>query len=200
MAKRLQTAREATKKRKAPAQRRRNATAKADAGQENARLKRELSEALERQKATGEILAAISNSASELQPILDSIVRTASSLCSAEYALIYRLTGGEYHVAAANKASTAFVQYAAAHPLVPGRHTLIGRTALEKTTVHLPDCLADPEYKALEYQRVGKYRTMLGIPLQQGDATIGVIALFRSAVKPFTERQIELVTTSQIKR
>jgi PAS domain S-box-containing protein len=72
---------------------------------------------------------------------------------------------------------------------------LVGRTALERKTVHLPDCLADPEYKAFEYQRVGQYRTMLGIPLQQGDAAIGVIALFRSAVKPFSERQIDLVAT-----
>jgi GAF domain-containing protein len=164
-------------------------------GQDAARLERELAEALERQKATGEILAAISNSASELQPILDSIVGVASSLCGAEYALIYRLNGGQYHLAAANRASTAFVQYAAAHPLAPGRNTLVGRTALERKTVHLPDCLADPEYKAFEYQRVGQYRTMLGIPLQQGDAAIGVIALFRSAVKPFSEKQIDLVAT-----
>jgi GAF domain-containing protein len=194
MAKRQPTARKATKKSTAPPPRR-NKAVKAGAGQENARLKRELSEALERQKATGEILAAISSATAELQPILDTIVRTASRLCGAEYALIYRLRDGEYHVAAANNATTTFVQYAASHPLAPGRSTLIGRTALEKRTVHLPDCLADPEYKAFEYQRAGKYRTMLGVPLQQGSAPIGVIALFRAAVKPFTEKQIDLVTT-----
>jgi two-component system, NtrC family, sensor kinase len=194
MAKRRSKARKAPKKTKAPAARR-SKTAKAGAGQENARLKRELSEALERQKATGEILAAISRPTSELQPILDMIARTASRLCEAEYALIYRLRGGEYHLVAANNASTTFVQYALSHPLVPGRSTLIGRTALERKTVHLPDCLADPEYKAFEYQRAGGYRSMLGVPLQQGGAPIGVIALFRAEVKPFTERQIDLVTT-----
>jgi GAF domain-containing protein len=194
MARRPATARKATKKSKPPALRRRKA-AKAGPGQETKRLKRELSEALERQMATGEILAAINSSTAGLQPILDMIVRTASRLCGAEYALIYRLRDGEYHVAAANNATTTFVQYAASHPLAPGRGTLIGRTALEKKAVHLPDCLADPEYAAFEYQRAGSYRSMLGVPLQQGEATIGVIALFRAAVEPFSRKQIELVTT-----
>ncbi|MCP4617246.1 MAG: GAF domain-containing protein [Bradyrhizobium sp.] len=194
MARRPKTARKAPKKSKAPV-RRRNKTAKAGTAQENARLKRELSEVLERQKATSEILAAISNSASELQPILETIVRTASRLCGAEYALIYRLRDGEYHLAAANNATTEYVRYAASHPIAPGRSTLIGRTALERKTVHLPDCLADPEYRAFEYQRAGGYRSMLGVPLQQGGAPIGVIGLFHAEVKPFTDRQIELVTT-----
>jgi GAF domain-containing protein len=193
MAKRPKTARQATKKRKASAPRKRSA----DVGvrKETTRLKRELAEALERQKATGEILAAISNSTAEVQPILDTIVRTASRLCEAEYALIYKLRNGEYHLAAANNATTTFVKYAVEHPLVPGRSTLIGRTALEQKTVHLPDCLADPEYKAFDYQRAGEYRSMLGVPLQQGGAPVGVIALFRAVVKPFTDRQIELVTS-----
>ena len=193
MAKRQKTARQATKKRKASTPRKRSAAA--GARKETTRLKRELAEALERQKATSVILAAVSSSASDLQPILDTIVRTASRLCEAEFSLIYKLQNGRYHLAAANNAATTFVKYATEHPLAPGRGTLIGRTALEQKTVHLPDCLADPEYKAFDYQRAGKYRTMLGVPLQQGGAPVGVIALFRAAVKPFTEKQIELVTT-----
>src|SRR5258708_35255599 len=168
MAKRPKTARNATKKRKASAPRKR--AADAGARKETTRLKRELAEALERQKATGEILAAISHSTSELQPILDTIVRTASRLCDAEFALIYKLKDGAYHPAAANNATPTFVKYATEHPLTPDRGTLIGRTALLQKTVHLPDCLADREYVAFDYQRAGKYRSMLGLPLQQGSA------------------------------
>ncbi|MBR0693511.1 GAF domain-containing protein [Bradyrhizobium lablabi] len=194
MGKRQTTARKATKNRKALAPRR-SKTAKAGASQENARLKRELAETLERQKATGEILAAISGSTAGLQPILDMIVRTASRLCDAEFALIYKLQDGKYHLAATNNTASDFVDYAARHPLTPGRGSLIGRTALEQKTIHLPDCLADPEYEALEYQRAGRYRTTLGVPLRQSAAPVGVIALMRTRVKPFTDRQIELVTT-----
>jgi GAF domain-containing protein len=198
MAKRQQTARKATKKRKASTPRTRSPrkrSAGVGAGKETIRLRRELAEALERQKATSEILAAISNSTSELQPILDTIVRAASRLCEAEFALIYKLQDGRYHLAATNNTATEFIAYAAVHPLAPGRGSLIGRTALEQKTIHLPDCLADPEYVALDYQRAGKYRTSLGVPLRQGGAPIGVIALMRAVVKPFTDRQIELVTT-----
>jgi GAF domain-containing protein len=196
MAKRLQMARKATKKSKAPAPRRSKRAAKASTGQENARLKRELSEALERQKATGEILAAINSSTSELQPILDMIARTASRLCEAEYALIYKLQGGKYHVAASNNTAADFIKYAVSHPVMPGRGSLVGRTVIERKTVHLPDCLADPEYEVRDYQQAGRYRTSLGVPLQQGgDTPLGVIVLMRARVKPFTERQIDLVTT-----
>jgi two-component system, NtrC family, sensor kinase len=193
MAKRQHTARQATKKRRAATPRKRSAGV--GAGKETTRLKRELAEALERQKATGEILAAISNSASEFQPILETIVRTASRLCDAEFSLIFRLKDGKYHLAATNNTAASFVKYAASHPLVPGRGSLVGRVALEQKTVHMPDCLADPEYAALEYQRVGKYRTNLGVPLHRGGVPIGVIVLMRAMVRPFTEKQIELVTT-----
>jgi GAF domain-containing protein len=159
------------------------------------RLKRELTEALERQKATSDILNAINRSGFELQPVLDTIVLTASQLCDAEFALIFRREGDEYRAAATNNAETAFVEYASEHPLSPGRGSLTGRVALEQKTIHLPDCLADPEYAAIEYQNKGRYRTMLGVPLQRGGAPIGVICLMRSVVKPFTEKQIELVTT-----
>jgi two-component system NtrC family sensor kinase len=194
MAKRGKTVRKPGTARKAPMARKR-ALAGVDAKKENSRLKRELAEALDRQKATSDILNAINTSTIELQPILDTIVKTASRLCDAEFALIYKLQDGKYQLAATNNTATAFVKYASKHPLSPGRGSLIGRVALEQKTVHLPDCLADPEYAALEYQRAGKYRTTLGVPLRQDGAPVGVIALMRSVVKPFTDKQVELVTT-----
>jgi two-component system, NtrC family, sensor kinase len=105
------------------------------------------------------------------------------------------LKDGAYHLAAANNANAAFVKHAAEHPIPPGRESLVGRTAIERTTVHLPDCLADPEYARLDYQKIGGHRTMLGVPLLRDGVAIAVIDLLRNIVKPFTDRQIELVTT-----
>jgi signal transduction histidine kinase len=94
-----------------------------------------------------------------------------------------------------NGADPVFLKYAIEHPLVPARGSLVGRTALERKTVHMPDCLADPEYVALEYQSVGHYRSTLGVPLLREGVPIGVIILMRGVVLPFTDKQIELVTT-----
>jgi signal transduction histidine kinase/putative methionine-R-sulfoxide reductase with GAF domain len=156
---------------------------------------RELQEALEYQTATTDVLGVISRSPSQLEPVFGAIIGTAARLCEAEYALLYRLKDGMYHVAAANNVDAAFVSYAVKHPLAPGRGSLTGRTAVENRTVHIPDCLADPEYTVVERQKVGKYRTALGVPLLRNGVTIGVIALMRSVVKPFAEKQIDLVTT-----
>ena len=117
-------------------------------------------------------------------------------MCAAEYAFIYKLQDdGKYHMAANHGADQLFLKYAVEHPLTPGRGSLVGRTALERKTVHMPDCLADPEYVALEYQSVGHYRSNLGVPLLREGVPIGVIILMRAVVMPFTDRQIDLVTT-----
>ena len=155
----------------------------------------ELTESLEQQTATGDVLNVISRSTFKLQPILDTIVVTASRLCQAEYALVFRLQDGAYRPAAANNAEADFIRHAVEHPIPPGRGSLVGRTALERKTVHVLDCLADPEYTYVDYQRVGKYRTMLGVPLLRDGVPIGVIGLMRNTVRPFTDKQIELVTT-----
>jgi GAF domain-containing protein/CheY-like chemotaxis protein len=156
---------------------------------------RELSEALEQQTATSEVLSVISSSPTDIQPVLDAILQTAGRLCAAEYALFFKPQDGQYHLAASNNAEAPYVKYLSEHPISLDRGSLVGRTALERRTVHLPDCLADPEYTLHEYARIGKHRSMLGVPLLREGVPIGVIGLLRTSVKPFTDKQIELVTT-----
>ena len=162
---------------------------------ENTRLLNELRESLQQQTATADVLKVISRSAFDLDPVLDSIVETASRLCEAEFAVIFKLQDGMYHIAASNNADEAFLKYASAHPISPSRGSLIGRAALEGKTVHLADCLADPEYTYFDYQNAGKYRSDLGVPLLREGVPIGVIALMRKEVRPFSDKQIELVET-----
>ena len=155
----------------------------------------DLSEALEYQTATSEVLNVISRSPNELQPVLNAILQTAGRLCEAEYACFFKLQDGKYHVAASNNAEAAYIKFLSEHPISPDRASCVGRAAVERRTVHMPDCLADPEYKSHEYQRVGKHRSMLGVPLLRDGVPIAVIGLLRTVVKPFAPKQIELVTT-----
>jgi two-component system NtrC family sensor kinase len=162
---------------------------------ENARLRNELRESRQQQTATAEVLKVISRSGVDLQPVFDTIVQTASRLCQAEFALIFALHVDRYEIVAANNAAEAFVKYVAANPIPLGQGSLVGRTALERKPVHIPDCLADPGYSASAYQAAGQYRTLLGVPLLREGVPIGVIAMMRAAVRPFSDRQIELVAT-----
>jgi two-component system, NtrC family, sensor kinase len=155
----------------------------------------ELTEALEYQTATSDVLGVISRSPNDLQPVLDTIVRTATHLCQSESAYFWRLRQGQFEPVAHTGTDPKLADYMMQHPIPTGRGSLVGRAALERRTIHLPDCLADPEYTNLEHQRIGKYRTMLAVPLLRDGVPLGVIALLRNVVKPFTQKQIELVTT-----
>ena len=145
----------------------------------------ELQESLEYQTATSDVLNIISRAPSQLQPVFDAIVETATRLCEAEYAIVYRLKEGQCHLAATNNADSEYLKYLREHPIPAARGSAIGRTALEARTVHLPDCLADPEYTALEFQRSGGFRTILGVPLLRNGVPVGVIGLLRNVVEAF---------------
>ena len=154
----------------------------------------ERDEALEQQAATAEVLNAISRSTFDLQTVLDTLTASAARLCDADHAFIFQRFGDLLHHAASHGFSSDFIEYQKQNPIPLGRGSLTGRTALERKMVHIPDVLEDPEYTWTKSIELGQYRTMLGIPLSREGVSIGVIALGRRTVRPFTDRQIALMT------
>ena len=161
---------------------------------ENARLFAELKETLEFQTATSEVLSIISRSPAQVQPVLDAIVENAGRLCHAEYAFVYKLENERFYLVASNNAEAEHAKYIAHHPPNLDRGSVAGRAALDCATVHVADALADPQYTRRDSQRLGRYRSLLGVPLLRDGAPIGVLVLLRTKVAPFTDKQVELVT------
>jgi signal transduction histidine kinase len=156
---------------------------------------RDLSESLQQQTATADVLKVISRSTFDLQTVLQTLVESAARLCDADKTVITRQKNGVFYRAEAYGFSREFMDYVRSIPIQPERGSAFGRALLEGHAVHIPDVKADPEYTLVEGQRLGDYRTVLAVPMLREGTPTGVLSLTRSEVRPFTDKQIELAST-----
>jgi signal transduction histidine kinase len=154
----------------------------------------DLTESLEQQTATSEVLEVISRAAFDLQAVFETVVESSVRLCGADRALIFRFDGELLRMVAAFNASEELRAFVERNPIRPGRHSGAARAALERRTIHITDARADPEY-SYGALHVDPIRTLLGVPILKGDDLLGVMMIYRLEVRPFTDKQIALVET-----
>jgi two-component system NtrC family sensor kinase len=179
----------------APKTVRRRSSSAADQETKVARLTRELNESLERQAATADVLDVVSRSTFNLQAVLDTLVESATRLCDAQDSFIFLPSGDVYCAAARYGFTPEYHEFIGSNPLKIDRGSLVGRTAIEGRVVHVADVLADPNYTRHDAQKIAGYRAALAVPLLREGSVVGVIFLSRTKPQPFTDKQIELVTT-----
>ncbi len=154
----------------------------------------DLTESLEQQTATANVLEVISRSAFDLNAVFETVAESSVRLCGADRSFIFRYDGELLRMVTSYNARPGFAEWVAQHPIRPGRHSAVARAALERRTVHIPDAQSDPEY-SYGAKDVEAFRTVLTVPMLKGDDLLGVILTYHLEVRPFTDKQIALVET-----
>ncbi len=164
---------------------------------ELAETRSQLSEALEQQTATSEVLKVISSSPGKLEPVFQAMLENATRICEAQFGTMYRYDGDAFHVTAMHNAPPAFEATRRRAPIRPPQGSALAHTAATKQIAHIHD-IRD-QLSSLtdnEYVRAGVdagYRTLLCVPMLKNNELIGTISIFRPVVRPFTDKQIDLV-------
>ena len=167
---------------------------------ENTRLLNELRKSLQQQTATADVLKVVSSSPGDLQPVFQAMLENAVGICNAKFGNIFRWDGEALHLAATHNTSPAYAEARRRSPLRPGPNQPIGRMVATKGVVHVADLAADPGYierrfpATVDAVELGGVRTVLAVPMLKENELIGAFTLSRQEVRPFTDKQIALVT------
>jgi two-component system, NtrC family, sensor kinase len=177
----------------------RNFAAQAVIAIANARLLSELRQSLERQIATADVLQVISKSPGDLGPVFTAMLEKAVRICDAKFGTLYLRHGGDLDLVSAHEIPDGFAQAQAREPFRPAPDGILGAVMRTGATVHLPDLAAVPSYseghpRTVEAVDLGGVRTVVGVPMLKDDALVGIIAIFRQEVRPFADKQIDLLT------
>jgi GAF domain-containing protein len=164
---------------------------------ENTRLLNELRESLQQQTATADVLKVISTSTGELEPVFSAMLVNATRLCEANFGSLYLCEGDAFRITAMHNAPPAYEQLRRSEPVVhpshPAVYAILGRLAESKATVHIADLIAEPPEAHGALVKLANARTVAAVPMLKDDEVIGAIIIYRQEVRPFADKQIELV-------